>query len=69
MKKNLNLCMNGYYMNYSLFHKKRYAFSLKVSKIFIPFFYVLTVRSKGYGVTTDSFQSCSQCQILHNIKL
>ena len=54
---------------YSLFHKKRYAFSQKVSKIFIPFFYALTVRSKGYGTTTDSFQSCSKCQILYNIKL
>ena len=54
---------------YSLFPKKRYEFSQKVSKIFIPFFYVLTVRLKGYGATTDSFQSCSKCQILHNIKL
>ena len=60
---------------YSLFtishylNKKRYAFSQKVSKIFIPFFYVLTVRSKGYDATTDSFQCCSKCQILHNIKL
>ena len=54
---------------YSLFHKKRYAFSQKVSNIFIPIFYVLTVRSKGYGATTDSFQSCLKCQILHNIKL
>ena len=34
---------------YSLFHKKRYAFSQKVAKIFIPSIYVLTVRSKGYG--------------------
>ena len=31
-----------------LFHKKRYTFSQKVSKIFIPFFNVLTVRSEGY---------------------
>ena len=55
--------------SYSLFHKKRYAFSQKVSKIFILFFYVMTVRSRGCGATTDSFQSCSKCQILHNIKL
>ena len=44
-------------LNACLFHKKRYAFSQKVSKIFIPFFYVLTVRLKGYEATADSFQS------------
>ena len=40
----------------SLFHKKSYAFSQKVSKIFIPFFYVMTVGSKGYDATTHSFE-------------